>query len=53
MGQMRKKESYGILGHSEYEDPISYCQRCLNFNIDSILQERVCLPDEVATDYEN
>ena len=45
MGRIRKKE-IRILDSQHDGESISYCQRCLKFNIYSILQERVYLPDE-------
>lgn len=51
MGEIRKKE-IRILDLQHEDEPISYCQRCLKFNVYSILQERVYLPHEVATDPE-
>jgi hypothetical protein len=52
MGQIRKKETYGIIDTEEENEAISYCQRCLKFNVYSILQERVYLPGEVTIEHE-
>ena len=48
MGQIRKKETYGIIDAEAENEAISYCQRCLKFNVYSILQKRVYLPGEIT-----
>ncbi|MGI0021981.1 MAG: hypothetical protein ACRD9Q_03870 [Nitrososphaeraceae archaeon] len=52
MGQIRKKETCGIIDAEEENEAISYCQRCLKFNVYSILQERIYLPDEVTNEHD-
>ena len=52
MPGIRRKESYGIISDEPEQEAISYCQRCLKFNVYSMLQERVYLPDEVTNEHD-
>jgi hypothetical protein len=46
MGQIRRKQSFGVIGSGSDDEPISYCPECQKYRVLSILKDRIYLPDE-------
>lgn len=46
MGQIRRKQSFGVIGSGSDDEPISYCPEYQKYRVLSILRDRIYIPDE-------
>jgi len=45
MGQIRRKQSFGVIGSGSDDEPISYCPEYQKYWVLSILRDRIYIPD--------